>query len=480
MSSAVTILIVDDEPRNRELLEAILKPAGYTLAMAADGREALAQTLDLKPDLILLDVMMPDINGYEVCETIREDPELAEIPVIMVTALNDRESRLRGIEAGADDFLTKPVDGLELKARAKTITRLNRYRRLSAEREKFSRIADFAGDALLLLGNDDRIRYANERAGQFLQQATNTLSDRAFRALVEGGFMLQPPAAWEHWVDSAEPDENALRYLVRPESASGAAVWLQAHLFRLPATGDGDWLVRLQDVTGLMNQQRDMWNYHRMLSHKLRTPLNGLVGSLSILSDLVPAEDRSLAEDAVTSAARLEEQVKDVLRYLDAPKLARDGDHLKGSAIKARTEDLGSLFDPADLQVTVSEEVASATLGISSLAMDVVLAELFENTRKFHPEGKPRVTVTAEIADGGQCEICVTDNGQQLSPAALDHIGRPYFQGESKLTGEVEGMGLGLAMISSMVWQVGGNIAVENLHDGPGVSVKIRLPIVAE
>lgn len=276
MSSAATILIVDDDPRNRELLEAILEPVGYHLAMAENGRDALAQTLELEPDLILLDVMMPDISGYEVCETIREDPALAEIPIIMITALDDRESRLKGIEAGADDFLSKPVDCLELKARAATITRLNRYRRLKAEREKFSMIADFASDAFLLLDSDNRISYANRRAEQLLQRNGLRLDCVDFEEVVEGRFLRQPPEAWDVWVNAKVPDVNALRYLVRRETATESAMWLQVQLFALPATGEADWLVRLQDVTGLIKQKRNMWNYHRMLSHKLRTPLNGL------------------------------------------------------------------------------------------------------------------------------------------------------------------------------------------------------------
>ena len=86
------------------------------------------------------------------------------MPIIMVTALDDRESRIQGIEAGADDFLTKPVDRLELKARVKTVTQLNRFRKLLAEREQFERIAEFATDGFLLLDGEDKIQHANPRA----------------------------------------------------------------------------------------------------------------------------------------------------------------------------------------------------------------------------------------------------------------------------------------------------------------------------
>jgi DNA-binding response OmpR family regulator len=132
-----TILIVDDEAVMRDTLEGLLLAQNYNLALAGNGAEALAKAAELTPDLILLDVMMPDMDGFEVCQRLRTDPLLAEVPIIMVTALDDRESRLQGIKAGADDFVTKPFDVVELQARVQTITRLNRYRRLLMERNKF-------------------------------------------------------------------------------------------------------------------------------------------------------------------------------------------------------------------------------------------------------------------------------------------------------------------------------------------------------
>jgi signal transduction histidine kinase/DNA-binding response OmpR family regulator len=130
MEQESTILIVDDEAVGRETLEALLMAQGYDLAFANNGAEALSKAGELTPDLILLDVMMPGMDGFEVCRRLRTDPLLAEVPVIMVTALDDRDSRLRGIEVGADDFISKPFDRAELRAKARTVTRLNRYRQL--------------------------------------------------------------------------------------------------------------------------------------------------------------------------------------------------------------------------------------------------------------------------------------------------------------------------------------------------------------
>jgi putative two-component system response regulator len=131
---ASIILIVDDEPTARQTVESILENQGYQIEMAENGMQAISQALAVLPDVILLDVMMPGMNGFDVCRRIRQEPLLAEIPIIMVTALDDKQSLLSGLEAGADDYITKPYDRYELRARLLGITRLNRYRKLLEER----------------------------------------------------------------------------------------------------------------------------------------------------------------------------------------------------------------------------------------------------------------------------------------------------------------------------------------------------------
>lgn len=130
------VLIVDDEYAGRETLQSILEGEGYQLEMAENGPQAIEKAKDFLPDVILLDVMMPGMTGFEVCQRIRTEPEIAEIPIIMLTALDDRESLLNALKAGADDFISKPFDRYELRARLLGITRLNRYKKLTQERAK--------------------------------------------------------------------------------------------------------------------------------------------------------------------------------------------------------------------------------------------------------------------------------------------------------------------------------------------------------
>ncbi|MCD4672823.1 MAG: response regulator [Anaerolineaceae bacterium] len=152
MQAQNTILIVDDNPVGLQHLAMILQSPGHELILSSSGGEALEKVKSIQPDLILLDVLMPGMDGFEVCRRLRSDPVLAEVPILIITALDDRESRLKGLNAGADDFITKPIDPDELEARVHTILRLNRYRRLlekQSELEEANRALRQAYDTTL-------------------------------------------------------------------------------------------------------------------------------------------------------------------------------------------------------------------------------------------------------------------------------------------------------------------------------------------
>ena len=163
------VLIVDDIPANVRLLQAKLEADYYEVLTAHDGLEAIRIAQEAQPDIILLDVMMPEVDGYEVCRQLKDSPDTRHIPVILVTALDGREDRLSGLGAGADDFLTKPVDDVMLMARLQALVRLKqmvdelRNREVSSRRvglidnAQYNRQISATGNVLIL---DDNIRQA--------------------------------------------------------------------------------------------------------------------------------------------------------------------------------------------------------------------------------------------------------------------------------------------------------------------------------
>ena len=155
------ILIVDDEEANRELLEAILVPLGYEAILAGDGKEALEKVREIPPDLILLDIMMPKMDGFEVARRLKDDEDTRTIPIVMVTALRETGERIKGIECGADDFLSKPFDRHELMARVKSLLRIKHlHDELKQKNDLLYRILNrYVADEVSTLILDDPDRY---------------------------------------------------------------------------------------------------------------------------------------------------------------------------------------------------------------------------------------------------------------------------------------------------------------------------------
>ena len=127
MGKKTIILIVDDEDRNRRLMEALLLPMGYEVLQAVNGKDAIEKAKEMSPDVILMDVMMPVMDGFEAVKVLKQDEETQIIPVVMVTALREVNDRIRAMEAGADDFLSKPVDKTELRTRVQTLVKVKAY-----------------------------------------------------------------------------------------------------------------------------------------------------------------------------------------------------------------------------------------------------------------------------------------------------------------------------------------------------------------
>jgi putative two-component system response regulator len=179
-----TILVADDQSSNRELLEELLTTQGFKVIAVSDGASALDELTRVPTDLVILDVMMPRMNGFEACERIKNNPDTYLIPVIMITALSDKQDRLEAINAGADDFLTRPVDRTELLARVSSLLKLKqRTDELErAESVLFSLARSIEGKDPYTHGHCERLSEYSARLGEHLH-----LSDDQLIALRRAG-----------------------------------------------------------------------------------------------------------------------------------------------------------------------------------------------------------------------------------------------------------------------------------------------------
>jgi signal transduction histidine kinase len=265
---------------------------------------------------------------------------------------------------------------------------------------------------------------------------------------------------------------------VRP-AGGGSALWLKVEQLDPSGGSAGNRLVHMQDVTARVSAQRDIWAFHSFVSHKLRTPLTSLLIGMGLLqrrAHMLPDDLAMLTETAYSGAQRLKSVVDDIFCYLEAPTIRTQGAGAQLAGMADLIAQLGT-----DLGITTIHVVAHLgagahrlTLGDQDLGM--ILTEILENARKFHPHHAPAVRVVIHQHDDSM-SICVTDDGVTLTPEQLRHIWEPYQQIDSDFTGQVPGIGLGLATVAQICWAAGGTCQITNRSDGPGIRVALELPL---
>lgn len=469
------LLVVDDTAAGRITVEAALAREGHEIMMAESGAECLRIAASRAPDLILLDVMMPGMDGFEVCRRIRQDRNLSGIPVVMVTALHDSESMSRGIEAGADDFIGKPFNKWEMRARVASLIRLGAQQRSLAERDRLSWVLEHAADGFVLLDRKGQIVDCNATARRFLGFASDDPAQGDFVSRVTRDNVPHPSRAWERWGTTEGNDTPLL--LARNVEGAYHKEWLQVTPHRDTTDPDGMTVVNLRDATAQVERQMRLFEFHELVSHKLRTPLTGIVAAVDLLGfdvDKMPEHAVRMVNVLKVSVRRLNEAVADVLEFVDCG--ATREPPLAVGSFEALVHAAADEQHIRHVAVDVQSSLASSAVSLGEVSMRAILRELMENSRRFHPKEDPTVTVnvTAEHADW--LRIDVADDGITLTPGQLERVLEPYVQGDPALTGEVPGMGLGLALVATRIRSAGGRCVVENRSDHAGVRVRMDLP----
>jgi two-component system, cell cycle response regulator len=474
-TSKARILCVDDEPKNLKLLAAILMPAGYDLIMAENGELALSLIEQQPPDLILLDIMMPGLSGYDVLTKIRAANNSRLIPVIMVTALREVEDRVKALDLGCDDFISKPFDKVEMLARVKSLLRISYYRGQLDEKEKFELLLNQIADMIVVLQGDLGLVRYNQPAQELLQlgQLSGNVIEHLtakFKVKYQGDL-------------SADIKLRSLTFdVIRPEAAKARALVLEirSSVIKDPAGGITNIMLLGRNVTEEREEERLKQNFFDLISHKLMTPLtlalsHGEMFQQGLYGPLNEAQKKA-AETIYKQVQMLKAMIVRMLTFItiNPENIAASKEEIILAEQFAKTIDplVKSAGDrKVEVQVVCGNEIK---LQMNKNYFELMIGNLVENAVKFSDQEPVKLKI--EVArEASRLRISVSDNGPGIPPEEQGNLFKEFYQGEKNFTGQVEGAGLGLALVKKLVELSGGKISLSS-NLGQGTTIIIDLP----
>ncbi|MBX3738287.1 MAG: response regulator [Candidatus Didemnitutus sp.] len=485
MKPQSTILVVDDEPRALALLRNVIEPEGHRVLTAPDGASTLALAGKEHPDAIVLDVMMPDMDGFEVCRRLRATPELATVPILLLTALDDRESKLQGLDAGADDFLTKPFDAVELRIRLRTISRLNRYRRLYEESSRYEAAITHSAEGIVLAELDGTIVLRNS-AFTHLVQSTHAALPNFFEY-----FSTEHAARLRHDSGPAptlRPTELELLHgRAQPtivEVTAGYVPWEHRTLLQY----------HVRDLTEKKNLEAQLLRSQRIellgqLSGSVVHDMNNILAAIGGSAGLIELDPsgkflpRHLdnIKKAVQRGAGMLRQLLHFARGSDGPLETTSPAEVAGEVATLVKESFGGHFE-----VSFTAEPHLPAIRADSTQIHQVLMNLCVNARDAMPDGGAlelavtRRTLTPaelpalgpDVRAGDYVVLTVRDHGTGIPPEVRARLFDPFFTTKPK----GKGTGLGLATVLRLVRRHGGFVELET-EVGQGTTFHCGFPV---
>ena len=496
-SSRGLVLVCDDEISNRYAIARVLTQAGYRVLEAATGEEALRSLRDERPDLVVLDVKLPDISGYEVCRRIKNDPETAFILVLQVSAtfVNSRDA-VRSLEGGADSYLTQPVEPPVLIATVGALIRLRRTEEALREsearhRQLFERtplpawVFDVESLSILAVNDTAVLRYGYSR-DEFLAM---TMGD------------LLPPGEVESFKARAVNDVygqlGVWQHHTRNESA------LEVELTAAPIRF-GDYRARMLLATDVTERRRveqartEILSRERMaraqaeeanrakddflatLSHELRTPLNAMLGWVNLLqTGKLDPQTTKRGLDAIDRNSRIQAQLIEDL--LDVSRIITGKLTLEWNVIdlvdvaQAAAEALRASALARQIDLTIAAEVAPIHVAADFARLQQMVSNLVSNAIKFTDPGG-RVAIRIERR-GQEAVLEVSDTGRGIRPEFLPHVFEKFRQADTSTTRSHTGLGLGLAIVRRLVELHSGTVEAASEGEGRGATFTVRLPL---
>jgi PAS domain S-box-containing protein len=491
MERPSTILNVNDDEATRYLLSKMLKSGGYAVAEAATGAEALAAVARSRPDLVLLDVKLPDLSGLEVCRRLKADPATATLLVVHTSATHPSSGRrAEGLDSGADAYLAQPVDRVELLATVRALLRTRQAEALERRAlERVQRMFDAIQEPLFVVDAGGAIRDCNG-AGRALLGGGEAPRGRACaEALRE----VVPAATLEALLREARAGRREV------EAAHGA------RHFRVSADPladrDGDFegvVVILTDVSDRKRLEQELRaradeltaaarrkdEFLGMLAHELRNPLNAIAAATAVWGRAGARDDRAARLLGVIErqTAHLGRLVGDLL---EAVRLDRGLLQLRrqpidlAAAVRRAVRGSQTVLAGRGQRAEVRAPDRLLVIDGDELRLEQVLMNLLANASKFSPAGDVIEVAVDERhdADGHSAEVRVRDRGVGIPRDMLAKIFDPFVQVEPSLARSLGGLGIGLSMVKALAELHGGTAFARSDGPGHGSEFVVRLPL---
>lgn len=463
LSQPLTVLVVDDIATTRLMLAGLVNKMGYRTLLAADGEQALKLFTQAQPDMVLLDLLMPDLDGFEVTRRIKAQEGNKWVPVVVLSGLEGEQHLLAALEAGADDFMHKPAEPAILASKLQNLSRvLVLQQQHAALLNKSLAMSENSFDAILVVGGDESIQGLNLAAERLLQADRDVMHGRSIR-------MVLPNVQFD--LGGFDPRQGQLQALeVHPLRGERIPVELGLSFFY--QGGERFWLLILRDVSERERIDRLKQQFIATLSHELRTPLTSIIGSLKLLKNpqFASVDERAspLLEMADRNAGRLLHMVNELL---DLNKAAAGALQLEIHQYplpllldEVRHANQG-YADQYNVRLLLdSHSVASQTLHTDKMRFGQIFANLISNACKYSPAGS-EVSVNAQVV-ANQLHISVRDHGPGISEAFLPSLFEPFTQADASDSRLRGGTGLGLAICRQLCNALAGTIRYQPAAGG--------------
>ncbi|MFH1379828.1 MAG: ATP-binding protein, partial [bacterium] len=477
------ILIIDDERHINNALSRFVELQGYDVISAYDGEEGYASVVKHTPDLILLDIVLPKTSGFEVCRMIRGNQALRSIPIIMLTSLSSKEDRIMGIKAGCDEFAQKPISLDELKVRINSLLKINYYRSMVNEKEKFERIVHSVHDGIFLLDASGNLIDANPFGLRLLNASLSELKSAHLAEFLKNNF------TFDEELDLFNPQgkDSASVEMYRPETETVKALYIfvRVHYIYDPSGAVSSLIITMQDVTEFHKEEIIKRNFISLISHKLLTPLTVILGNQDMLQSLgmtnLTHDQKRLLQQIFDKSNQMSHLIEKLLLFVEisSDKISDPKETIEISDfIEKKVKRFFAVFIKKSVECNV--DIAHKPLYVNMLPrhLEVIIDNLLDNAVKHNIKGSKNIAVHIDLQlseDTKNLILSVQDNGPGIPQEEYSRIFETFYQVEKYFTGNKEGVGLGLALVKQLIEYYGGSIGVKS-HLKKGSIFTVHLP----